>query len=190
MNPQSHVAEKFNDVSVLHYSSITYPELLRNASLFCRQRNLSLVIKIHPHLTGGARTTQEVLIQSLHSLHPRIYVSRASINFLAANALFTATLNGGTLMDSFYTTTPVLSLARGFFSETDALISDDSAMRGMERTLAELPWPPQRRRRQRQIVCWYDRMSLKTSNTPRQNVAVLQRHIDALKLPRARQVML
>ena len=42
----------------------------------------------------------------------------------------------------------------------------------------ELPWPERRVRRQRQVVCWYDRMCLKTTRTPSENVAVIQAHLD------------
>ena len=51
--------QKFNDVSVLQYSAITYPELLRNVTEFCRSRNVPLVVKIHPHLSGKPRESQE-----------------------------------------------------------------------------------------------------------------------------------
>ena len=182
--------QKFDDVSVQAYSRITFPQLLRNATSFCKERGLPLVIKIHPHLMGGARATQEGLIAQLRARHQQVFTSRASINFLSTHALFTMTLNGGTLIDNFYTQTPVLSLAHGFFQQTDALVSDDDAMRGMRRMVkSELPWAEARKQRQRQIVCWYDRMALKVGNGARQNVAVLQAHIDALELPR-RPIML
>ena len=88
-------------------------------------------------------------------------------------------------MDNFYTTSPVLSLARGFFQETDALVRGENVMHGMARMLhKEIPWSEERKRRQRQVVCWYDRMSLKANNMPAENVAVLQAHIDALDLPK------
>ena len=177
--------QKFDDVSVQAYSRITFPQLLHNATSFCRERGLPLVIKIHPHLMGSSRATQEALISQLRVSHRLVFTSRASINFLSTHALFTMTLNGGSLIDSFYTQTPVLSLAHGFFQQTDALVSDDDAMRGMRRMVErELPWAEARKLRQRQIVCWYDRMALKVGNSARQNVAVLQAHIDALELPR------
>ena len=66
--------------------------------------------------------------------------------------------------------------ARGFFHETEALVYDTDAAKGMARMLdrGELPWPERRVRRQRQVVCWYDRMCLKTTRTPSENVAVIQ----------------
>ena len=89
-------------------------------------------------------------------------------------------------MDNFYTESPVLALAKGFFSETDAVVSDMDVLRGMSRMLAhELPWSAERKRRQRQVVCWYDRMCLKATNTGEQNVKVVQAHVDALGLDRS-----
>jgi len=85
---------------------------------------LSLVIKIHPHVKGDERDRQEQFVERMQRQYERVYESRASISFLTANALFTVTLNGGTLMDNFYTGSPVLSLARGFFHETEAVVYD------------------------------------------------------------------
>jgi len=178
--------QKFDDLSVLRYSSISYPQLLEGAAEFCRNHNLSLVIKIHPHLRGEQRASQQRLIRRLRQQHHKgVYESHASINFLTAHALFTATLNGGTLIDNFYNEAPVLTLASGFFSATDAVTKDDNVQRGMARMLQlELPWSADRQRRQRQIVCWYDRMCLKAANTGAQNVAVVQSHVNALELSR------
>ena len=174
--------QKFADVSVKN-SRISYPQLLQQAAEFCLRRGTPLVIKIHPHLVGQERREQEWLIQKLRRRHALIFLSNASINFLTANALFTVTLNGGTLMDNFYTQSPVLALASGFFDRTDALVRDDSVERGMERMLKELPWSEEHKLRQRQVVCWYDRMCLKAVNTAAHNVGVLQAHLDALRLP-------
>ena len=58
--------------------------------------------------------------------------------------------------------------------------TDADAAKGMARMLdrGELPWPERRVRRQRQVACWYDRMCLKTTRTPSENVAVIQAHLD------------
>jgi len=177
--------QKWNDLSVVRYSRVSYPRLLEGATSFCRGNNLSLVVKIHPHLRGEARAEQQRAIRQLRARYPAVYESHASINFLTAHARFTVTLNGGTLMDNFYTESPVLALARGFFSSTDAVISDDDVQRGLTRMVThELPWAEARKERQRQVVCWYDRMSLKAAGTGAQNIRVIQSHMDALQLPR------
>lgn len=182
--------QKFSDLSV-RSSGTTFPQLLGNVTSFCSAYSLPLVIKIHPHLTGKLLQEQKDVIRRLRRRYKAIFVSEASINFLTSGAYFTVTLNGGTLMDNFYTTTPVLTLARGFFTLTDAVISDHDPMRGLERMrTAGLPWSEERQQRQRQVVCWYDRMSLHMNGTGSQNVAVLQRHIEALALAPAQQVWL
>ena len=43
---------------------------------------------------------------------------------------------------------------------------------------------PQRKLRQRQVVCWYRKMSLDMRKSDSENVAVIQAHLDALELPR------
>ena len=106
--------------------------------------------------------------------------SRGSVLTLHASAH-----HGASPSPQFYTQSPVLTLAKGFFSETDAVVSDVDVLRGMSRMLAhELPWSAERKRRQRQVVCWYDRMCLKATNTGEQNVKVVQAHVDALGLDR------
>ena len=82
------------------------------------------------------------------------------------------------------TTSPVLTLARGFFHNTEAVVYETDARRGMTRMMEqELPWAEKRKERQRQVVCWYNRMSLKGYRTAIENIEVLQQHVDALGLP-------
>eukprot|EP00966_Prymnesium_polylepis_P218367 5054276-Prymnesium_polylepis.1 len=88
-------------------------------------------------------------------------------------------------MDNFCTNTPVLTLARSLWYKTDAALYSADIMQGLSRMLDhEMPWPAKRRLRQRQAVCWYDRMSLNQLKTPIENVAVMQAQLDALNLPR------
>ena len=51
--------QKFNDISVYQYGNVSYPELLNRTLLHCIQRDLSLVVKIHPHLAGAERRQQQ-----------------------------------------------------------------------------------------------------------------------------------
>ena len=158
--------QKFADLSVEKYASLSYPQMLANATRFCKERRLPLVIKVHPHLIGEERAGQQALIRTLQAQHADVYESRSSINLLAARALFTATLNGGTLMDNFYTTSPVLALARGFFHNTEAVVYDTDVLRGMERMLSrELPWSETRKLRQRQVV-WCRRRASNQQASP------------------------
>ena len=86
--------QKFHDVSLMRYSSHTYPELLWNATQFCKKHNFPMVVKIHPHLVGREREQQAQLISVLRMAHPDVMESKASINFLTHHARFTVTLNG------------------------------------------------------------------------------------------------
>jgi|Transcript_37682 hypothetical protein len=87
-------------------------------------------------------------------------------------------------MDNFFTTSPVLTLARSLWYKTDAVVFDESIARGLARMLdpSESPWPEWRKMRQRQAVCWYRKMALNTAYTPEENVAVLQRQLDAMNM--------
>ena len=68
------------------------------------------------------------------------------------------TLNGGTLMDNFYTQSPVLVLAQSMFEGTDAVVRADAVEDDMERMVkSELPWSEDRRTLARKLTCWYTR---------------------------------
>ena len=83
----------------------------------------------------------------------------------------------------------VLVLARSLFEKTDAVVRADNVARGIQDMLsAELPWAEERKRRARQLVCWYASMALHVNKTAAENVAVLQRHLDALA--QQRRIML
>merc|ERR1712228_487263 len=103
-------------------------------------------------------------------------MSTTSINFLMRHARFTVTLNGGTLMDSFFTQ------ARSLWHRTDGVIFSENITEGLAHMLepSVSPWPEQRKLRQRQLACWYRRMALDVAKTAAENVQVLQMHLDAL----------
>jgi len=176
--------QKFNDISVSKYSRVTYPEMLNKVTDFCKAQDLSLVIKIHPHLIGSPEETeQNKLIDELKARYPKVYLTVDSINDLLQKAFFTVTINGGTLMDNFVTTTPVLELAPSLWYKTDAVVYETDLEQGLQRMLKEAsPWSEERKIRQRQNVCWYRRMSFNIEKTTEENAEVLQRHLDVLRL--------
>ena len=63
-------------------------------------------------------TTQVTLINRLRkeSRQTEIYLSKTSISVLTARALFTVTLNGGTVMDNLMNSSPVLIFARWYLN--------------------------------------------------------------------------
>lgn len=173
--------QKFLDLSVTKYSSVSMPELLENVAKYCTLSSTPMVVKIHPHLEGVELGQQKAYVAKLQSTYKNIYLSHASITFLTQHALATATLNGGTLVDNFNSQTPVVSYARSLFSNSTALVYDTSVERGLTRLSSQhLPWSAARKLRQQQVVCWLHDMSLFSSKTPEANLETLQRHIDAL----------
>ena len=183
--------QKLYDVSVPKFSNVTMLELMQVTASWCRERGIPLVIKIHPHLQGEEVEEQRRIITGLAAEDgAQVVESKASINFLARNARhelydlalalsdifksltpknihndmhrFTVTVNGGTIADNMFSGTPVMSVAKSMFMRTDALIYDPDVRRGLTRIFNESsPWPEWRKERQRQIMCWYERMSMK-----------------------------
>jgi len=157
--------------------------LLREVAGFCRARRLPMVVKVHPHVDDAEKADQRKYVdQALRKrIGTDVYESVASIGYLTSNALFTVTLNGGTIMDNFYTQTPILTVARSMFSQTDAVVYDPDPARGLARMLDDglaAHWTAERQRRQRQVACWVARMSMNINKTAQENVDVLQRHLD------------
>ncbi len=203
--------QKFADISITKFSATTYPEMLTKAMVFCREHGFPLVVKIHPHLVGEERRMQAKLISKLdrdirisnklgeRHAYARVYESKSSINLLTKHALFTVTLNGGTLMDNFFTTSPVLTLARSLFQKTDAVIASSDMEEGLRKMrslivtvdggasdahpLPSLQWDETRRERQRQIVCWYERSSLNWNKSAAENLEVLENHFAYSRAP-------
>ncbi|EOD19662.1 hypothetical protein EMIHUDRAFT_242765 [Emiliania huxleyi CCMP1516] len=170
--------QKFDDVSVNKFSHITYPDLLNQTCSYCSSRTLPLVVKIHPAIDGPEKAQQRRLLLRLNesACGWLLFESSSSINLLTTHARFTVTLNGGTLVDNFYTGTPVLTLARSLFQHTDAVVSHSNVQAGLER-MASVTWTETNRLRQRQVACWIERASLSTTKTPAENIATIEMHL-------------
>jgi len=177
--------QKALDVSVMLHSNTTMENLMHAVIAFAKSRSIPVVFKVHPHLLNmntGEGSRQEDLVRELsHTMrYTNVHVSRADIRWLMKTALFTVTINGGTLFDNFVTQTPVLAVGRSMLTFHDGVLHNPNVSRGLKQMLKkELPWPDWRRQRQRQVVCWVKRMSLNARpKLPSENVAVIQRHLD------------
>ena len=178
--------QKALDVSVTQYSKTSMHQLMQQVIGFASNRSLPVVFKVHPHLISdvdgsGEGARQEAMVSHLARVaaHPDVYVSRADIRWLMKAALITVTINGGTLFGNMVTKTPVLAVGRSMLTSNDGVIFDENPQRGLQKIVDEkLPWPTWRQHRQRQIVCWYKKMSLDAEQTPEHNLAVLWRHLD------------
>jgi len=180
--------QKSNDLSVAKFSNITLFALLEQAAMFCTERRVPLVVKIHPHVDDAERALQTTFLERLRrgedasSSSSLLYLSTAPIDALMRNARLTLTLNGGTIVDNLYTETPVLTTALSLFALTDAVLYDPANVtRGLQQAVdAELPWSDARRLRQRQVVCWLARRSLNVDKSAQENIDVLQAHLQEL----------
>ena len=103
--------QKALDVSVMRHSNTSMEAVISGVLRFATPRDIPVVFKVHPHLfhrnhTGGEGGKQEALIQSLAGKAGRaghVFTSHADVRWLMAHALFTVTINGGTLYDNFVT---------------------------------------------------------------------------------------
>ena len=179
--------QKFNDESIKQGSKTSMELLMRQVVDFAVNRSLPVVFKVHPHLIAnidgtGEGKLQEAMLQQMVKKYKDIFVSQSGIRDLMEKALFTATINGGTLFDNFVTQTPVLAVGRSMLTNHDGVVFDDDVRRGLERVLTkELPWPQWRRERQQQVVCWIQRFSLYDHLSPTGALGVLQRHVNHIR---------
>jgi len=174
--------QKADDLSVTRYSNATMAQLIDSAIAFGKAYQLPVVFKVHPALEASEGEEQRSLILRLASAHgypvgDHTFLSRADIHYLMAGARFTVTINGGTMFDNFVTQTPVLSIGRSLFAETDAVVYDWDLQHGLGSMLRMGEWNEERRRRQRQVVCWTHANSLNAAQPAEENLVVLQRHL-------------
>jgi len=171
--------QKFEDLTIKLFSETSVPSLLEQTARFCQARAIPLVVKIHPRVGGKDRDVQVKLLDRLRQDYDGLYVTVAAIGWLMSEALFTVVVNGGTLVDNFYTQTPVLTVAPSLFSATDAVVFDTQVDRGLQTILATT-WDDARKLRQRQVACWLARSSLNMHRSPEANIAVIQAHFDSI----------
>lgn len=123
--------QKHNDISLKGERNQMLSSI-KIISDFCRINSIYLVIKIHPHLGGELSAKQMLLLRLLKIINPYLFISYSSINYLIKNALFTITINGSTIMDNFMNQTPVLTLGKSMFSNTEAVIYNENIFQGLE----------------------------------------------------------
>jgi len=179
--PTQHIG----DVSIERYSNLTMRVLLDRVIEWGAARAVPIVVKIHPHIDDREVDVQLRFVQAFANRYgAETYVSTASIAVLASHANLTITLNGGTIVDNFWTGSPVLTTAYSMFWKTDAVLFFDGADEARFQDVIDAsygkPWPESRKRRQRQILCWLAEHSLNVFKSPEANVAVLQYHLDNL----------
>ena len=165
--------QKADDVS-LKASKIDVFQCLEETYKFCVQKEMPLVVKIHPHIANNFYREQFEFIKKFNDPRSQVYVSKYSINYLMQNARYTVCLNGASLMDNFINQTPVLSLAPSMYKNTDALIYSDNAQEGLSR-IHSGDWDLDKMLdKQRKIIWWYINNNLSPHKTTEENIKVLE----------------
>ena len=140
---------------------------------------------------GGQQIQMARALAEEYGYTDGVHFSNSSMNALTKGALFTVTINGDSIMDNFYTGTPVLTCGPSMWTQTEGVLHDSDLARGLHMMagfLANAGWSDERVDRQRQAVCWYESHSMNAGKTADENIAVLQAHLDAIE--RVGQVIL
>merc|ERR1711871_1276801 len=126
--------QKHNDIS-LQKEKIGMFECIEKSAILCKEYNIPLVIKVHPHLRVQQKKNckQHIFLKeqldfiekTKKNIYENIFISESSINLLIQNALFTTTINGTTIMDNFINQSIVLVLGKSIYSYTDGVIFTD-----------------------------------------------------------------
>ena len=160
--------------------AVTLPELLRETIRFGKAEGIPVVVKADE---GAEQMQMARALAEEYDYADGVHFSNSSMNVLTKGALFTVAINGDSIMDSFYTGTPVLTCGPSMWTQTEAVLHDGNLSRGlhmMAGLLANAGWSDERVDRQRQAVCWYESHSMNDGKTAGENIAVLQAHLDAM----------
>lgn len=173
------IPTQFHDDISLKNSKLKMMDCVKQVMKLCKSHKLPLVVKIHPHIKGKHKRYQkDILNMLIKKYYKNIYITKMSINTLMKKALFTITLNGSTIMDNFINQTPVLVLLKCLYSNTDAVIYDDSLKQGFARMLSKDYNLRHMLDKQRKIIWWYLQHNLSYDYTRSQNVSILEKHFE------------
>lgn len=165
--------QKANDISIRKHSNISMFDCIQKTSIYCKKQDIPLVIKIHPHLGGNELQEQIDFCNKLGN----IYLSKSSINQLIQNARFTVCLNGGTLIDNFVCASPVLSLAKSMFYNTEALIFNENINQGLDIMVNKKYNLEKMLDKQKKVIWWIYNNSLFYDKSIEFNIKVLEYHL-------------
>jgi hypothetical protein len=146
--------QKSNDISLINYSKIGMFEFAKKIVKICKEKDIPVVMKIHPHVNGQERNKSKNCFNEMKSIYPQCYLINTSIYDLIRNAKFTACLNSGSLIDNFVSQTPVLSCAHSLFDKVECMVFDEDVNKGMERMISGKIDTKTIRENQKKIVYW------------------------------------
>ena len=122
--------QKIEDFTLLQYSEIGMIEYIKKVHSFCKEKKIPLLIKLHPHAVR-AHPTIINLCNNLKQSYNNIHICNGNIYNLCKNALFTATINSGSITDNFVVNSIVYSCGRNMFYKTDSLFYNENVEEGL-----------------------------------------------------------
>lgn len=171
MPTQKHTDIFFTNAKIGVFDSIT------KTALYCKNKNIYLVIKIHPAIGDNLRREQINHINQIKRSYQNIFISQSSINYLMKNALFTVSLNGFTIIDNFINQTPLLTLLPNMYYKTDALVYNEDIFKGLDIMFHNKYDKEKMFIKQKQIIWWYMKNNLFYDYSVEKNIEILNKHL-------------
>lgn len=169
--------QKCNDLSVKCFSDIGMLEFIKKVANFCQNKNIPLVVKIHPYLKGKELMEQTNFINELKQKNSCIYITKNSIYDTINNALITAMINGGSVVDNFICNKPVFCCGKSLFYKTQALIYNENIDEGLETLINKKYNEKIMINKQKKIVWWLKNNMLFDYLSVENNIKIIENHI-------------
>jgi|TARA_Y100000310_G_scaffold344032_2_gene454654 capsule polysaccharide modification protein KpsS len=168
--------QKIEDVSIKNYSPIGMLDFMTSVAKFAAKNKISVVFKPHPHAKGD-RDVIKRHTRRLEKEYRCIYCVDAPIYKAMREALFTACVNSGSVIDNIVSQTPVYCCAKSFFYKSDAIVYDKKVGRGLEKIFKQdYDWKVMKMKQQK-ILWWLRQNLLFTELGIKENTKRLLRHI-------------
>jgi len=167
--------QKINDVSVERYSKIPMLEFMSKVVKFASQLNIPVVFKPHPHIKADYKTIRNQ-IRKFQKTNKNIYEINTSVYNLMQNALFTACINSGTVIDNFVTQTPVYCCGKSMFYKSGTVIYDRNVEKGLRKMFEKGYDSNQIKIKQLQVLWWLKQNLLFANLDARENTKRLAKY--------------
>lgn len=130
--------QKITDFSVLDYSETGMIDFITAVFIFCKNKNIPMIIKLHPHAKNPDHQIIKKLYITFKTHYNNVYLINGNIYHLCKNALFTATINSGSMVDNFIVNSLVYSCGKSMYYKTDALYYNDNVEEGLKTMLSNI----------------------------------------------------
>lgn len=170
------------DVSVVFYSKTGMLELLEKVIEFGKEKGVDVVFKPHPGMTEdpnhGKKEIGAFCERALNE-HKHFHVVNNSIYKLMENALFTACVNSGSIVDNFVSQTPVYCCGNSLFAKTDAVLYQPDVFKGLSLMINKEYNEDKRQDHQLKILWWLRKNLIQESYSMDHNLSLLEMHLGA-----------